>query len=275
MKLNTGKLKLLLSDNYSPLIYAENGEGLTLKLETELTQEQFIYDVSIKNKTDADITPDAVVLRLGIDSYMNTFPEWGEKLFPTTLRCEKTHLWGYFSSPNGNIVGIGCPSPVASWRHMYNETRYGSGIHYGHRIYTTELLLMKNGNLPERHPAVSTVKAGEELKYKIVLFSCKSVEVYPDELYKNTGIPFLGLERCSIIGDEVPKIKAIGYTNENIQTDDDGSDGTHKIIATDGRFVSASGSLMLAPREITFSSTSLPTNSISLNIQPTFAWLEE
>lgn len=238
MKLDTRKIKLLLSDKYPPLLYAENGEGLSLKLETELKDELFIYSVSIKNKTDTDITPDAIVLRLGIDTYMDTYPEWGDKLFPTTLRCERTHLWGYFSSPNGNVVGIGCDAPVASWRHMYNETRYSSGIYYGHRIYTTELLLLKNSNIPERHPAVNTVRSGEELEYKIIMFNCDSVEAYPEQLYKNTGIPFLGLDRCSIIGDESPKVQIVGYTNGNIRTDDDGSDGTHKIIANDGRFIS-------------------------------------
>ena len=238
MRISTKALKLLLSKDYPPLLYAENGEGLSLELDTEITDDSFIYNVSIKNKTDRDITPDAVVLRLGIDSYMATYPEWSEKLFPTTLRCERTHLWGYFSSPDGNIVGIGCASPVASWRHLYNETRYSSGVYYGHRIYTSELLLLKNGNIPERHPAVSTVSAGEEINYKIVLFGCESVENYPEQLYRSTGIPFLGLDRCSVMGDEIPTVQAIGYTDECIQISDDGSDGEHKVVASDGRFIS-------------------------------------
>ena len=238
MKLITEKIKLLLSDAYPPLLYAEGGEGLSLKLETELSEGRFVYNVSIKNKTEIDITPDAVVLRLGVDTYMDTYPQWGEKLFPTTLRCEKTHLWGYFSSPEGNVVGIGCDSPVASWRHMYNETRYSSGVYYGHRIYTTELLLLKKDNVPKRHPAVSTVRAGEELKYRVVLFGCDSIADLPAALYKNTAIPFLGLDRCSVIGEERPVLRTVGYANENIRIEDDGAEGAHRITADDGRFIS-------------------------------------
>ena len=127
----------LFSENYPPLLYAEDGDGLTLDLKTEASEESFCYHIHIKNETDRDITPKAVVLRLGIDSYMNRYPEWKEKLFPTTLRCEKTHFWGYFSAPSGMCAGIACASPIASWRNLYNQVTYGTTVHYGHRIYTT------------------------------------------------------------------------------------------------------------------------------------------
>ncbi len=238
MKINTSKMKLPLSTDFPPILYAENGEGLSLSLDTEITDNNFVYNVSIKNETNEDITPDAVLLRLGIDSYMDTYPQWSEKLFPTALRCEKTHFWGYFSSPNGNIVGIGCASPIASWRNLYNKSVYGTVTHYGHRVYASELLLLKNGNLPQRHPKRSTIKAGEELNYKIILFSCDSLELYPEQLYLNTGIPFLSLDRCSIIGDEQPSVKTVGYTADEIQIIDDGAEGNQKIIASNGLFTS-------------------------------------
>ena len=238
MNINTNKLKFPLSTDFPPILYAENGESLSLSLDTEITDHHFVYNVSVKNETNEDITPDAIVLRLGIDSYMATYPEWHEKLFPTALRCEKTHFWGYFSSPNGNIVGIGCTSPIASWRNLYNKNVYGAVTHYGHRVFTSELLLLKNGNIPERHPKISTVKTGEELNYKIILFSCDSLELYPEQLYRNTGIPFLGLDRCSVVGDERPSIRAVGYSTEEIQIIDDGAEGNHRIIASNDSFTS-------------------------------------
>ena len=166
MKVTVDGCSWLFSDEYPALLYAEGTDELCLTLSTEIKDKRFIYGVNIKNPTLHDIVPEAVVLRLGIDSYMDSYPEWNDKLFPTTLRCEKTHFWGYFSAPNGSVVGIGCNAPVASWRHIYNIASYGD---YGHRIYTSELCLIMNGNLPQRHPKINTVKAGEELKYEIEL----------------------------------------------------------------------------------------------------------
>ena len=86
MQINMKNLKLTLSDEYSPLLYAENGQGLSLTLNTEITDKNFIYNVNIKNKTEEDITPNAVVLRLGIDSYMATYPEWHD-ILPSIRGC--------------------------------------------------------------------------------------------------------------------------------------------------------------------------------------------
>ena len=223
------------SDEYAPLLYAEGTEELCLTLNTELRENRFVYNVSVKNPTDRDITPKAVVLRLGIDSYMDSYPQWNDKLFPTTLRCEKTHFWGYFSAPSGAVVGIGCKQPVASWRHIYNIASYGD---YGHRIYTSELCLLADGSLPERHPRISTVKAGEELKYQIVMFNCDGLSSYGEQLYETVGIPFLGLESCTVFGDRRPAVKAVGYGENQIEFCDDGACGEQKIKASNGSFCS-------------------------------------
>ncbi len=223
------------SEEYAPKLYAEGTQELCLTLNTEIKDKKFIYRVCVKNPTAHDIVPEAVVLRLGIDSYMDSYPEWNDKLFPTTLRCEKTHFWGYFSAPNGSVVGIACKEPIASWRHIYNIASYGD---YGHRIYTSELCLIMNAELPQRHPKVNTVKAGEELKYEIVLFNCDGISSYAQQLYENVGIPFLGLEGCTVFGDEKPTVKAVGYNDGEIAFYDDGGYGNQRIIASNGRFCS-------------------------------------
>ena len=223
------------SEEYPPLLYAEGTDELCLELKTDIKDKRFIYNVFIKNPTSHDITPEAVVLRLGIDSYMDSYPEWNNKLFPTTLRCEKTHFWGYFSSPCGTVVGIGCKEPIASWRHIYNIASYGD---YGHRIYTSELCLLINGDVPQRHPKISTVRAGEELKYEIVLFACDDLSHYAEQLYKDLGIPFLGLEACTVFGEQKPAVIAIGYEKKDITVYDNGEYGNQKIIASNGRFCS-------------------------------------
>ena len=235
MEIKIKNYPLNFSEEYPPLLYAEGTDELCLNLNTELKDGNFIYNVSVKNTTSHDITPKAVVLRLGIDSYMNRYPSWNDKLFPTTFRCEKTHFWGYYSAPNGSIVGIGCKEPVASWRHLYNIASYG---HYGHRIYTSELCLIMNEDLPERHPQINTVAAGQELKYEVILFNCDTVSSYAEELYKNTGIPFLGLTECTVFGDQRPAVRAVGYSDGEIEFFDDGEYGNQKIVASNGRFSS-------------------------------------
>ena len=235
MNIEVGGRTWRFSDDYPPHVYAEGTDQLCLTLDTEIKDGKFTYKISVKNPTAEDITPNAVVLRLGIDTYMNRYPKWNEKLFPTTLRCEKTHFWGYFSAPNGSIVGIGCKQPIASWRNLYNIASYG---HYGHRIYTSELCLLMNAELPQRHPHVSTVRAGEEFHYEIVLFPCDGLSDYADQLYRAVGIPFLGLDTCTVIGDQRPVISAVGYQDNEIRICDDGGEGEQKIIAANDRFCS-------------------------------------
>lgn len=48
-----------------------------------------------------DIVLDCLEFRLEIDSYMDSYPRWNRKFFPTALRCEKSGFWSYFMSPEG------------------------------------------------------------------------------------------------------------------------------------------------------------------------------
>lgn len=230
--------KWLFSENYPPLLYAEDGAGLTLNMKTGSSEDAFRYHIQIKNETNRNITPKAVVLRLGIDSYMDHYPDWKEKLFPTTLRCEKTHFWGYFSTPDGMCAGIACASPIASWRHLYNQVTYGDTVHYGHRIYTTELCLLENGKQPRRHPKRKTILAGETLEYQIVLFPVDRTDDFPKRLFQVAGIPFLGLSSCTVFGKEKVSVYTEGYSDRDITIFDNGQKGVHKVVASNGRFTS-------------------------------------
>lgn len=51
-----------------------------------------------------DIVLDCLGFRLGIDSYMDSYPQWNRKFFPTALRCEKSVFWSYFISPEGKML---------------------------------------------------------------------------------------------------------------------------------------------------------------------------
>ena len=103
----------------------------------------------LKNEGHTGYAPKAASLVLGIDSEMLSYPRWNYSYFPTLLRCEKTHFWGYLMTPYGRIMTVGSPDPVASYSMNYELSSWGDG---GHLIYTCSLDLMHALPLPARHP---------------------------------------------------------------------------------------------------------------------------
>ena len=94
-------------------------------------------------------------MHVGVDTYMEKYPLWHEKFFPTLLRCEKTHLWGYYMNTEENALAIATSESVASYDIVYNysanplteEKTEGK-----HRILGTDILFYQNTQLPDRHP---------------------------------------------------------------------------------------------------------------------------
>jgi hypothetical protein len=93
-----------------------------------------------KNNGHTPFQPNKLGLRLGINTYMDKYPDWEDKLFPTLLRCETTHFWGYFMGTTGKILTIASPDPIASWSHNYSMG-WGTPPHQfiGHRITSVNL----------------------------------------------------------------------------------------------------------------------------------------
>lgn len=140
--------------------YSENGRcHLTVKAE---------------NRSSQPFQPDYLGLCLGIDSYMDAYPQWNDKYFPTFSRCEKTHFYGYCASPLGNYLGIASPDPIASWTIEYNSDFALTGG--GHRIYTLRLDLLCKGPLPSHHPDQCELLPGETMYWDIVLYPASSVD---------------------------------------------------------------------------------------------------
>ena len=115
-------------------------------LEYRQEGEELQVTASVENRDDVCYKPTTLGLRLGVNCYMASYPEWNDLYFPTLLRCEKTHFWGYFMTPKGKILALACENPVASWSLAYNElTEEEAGAAYltgGHRIYTANLHLV-------------------------------------------------------------------------------------------------------------------------------------
>ena len=94
-----------------------NGCRWSLLYEEEKLDGNLVLKITAEIKRIADSTyvPQMAGIQLGIDCYMDSYPQWNTQLFPTMLRCEKTHFWGYMMSPKSKIMGLASPDPVACW----------------------------------------------------------------------------------------------------------------------------------------------------------------
>lgn len=142
------------------IFFTEN-DSLICKLQYILNEKELLLNVSIKNKTARILHPEKISLKIGTDAYMSHFPEWNQKHFPTMLRCEKTHFWGYTMSPDGSILGVACPTPVASWSIDYIGH---------HRLGSYNIDLINAIPQPQRHPeGLTSLAQNEEKSWDIYL----------------------------------------------------------------------------------------------------------
>ena len=146
-------------------------EGLSFTLTYQLVDKSLMIKASVKNERTMIFKPEKIGLMLGMSHYMVNYPQWNAIYFPTLLRSEKTHFWGYFMNPNGQVIGLASPDPVASWSLNYN-VGYGSKdiFFWGHRVYSTNLDLINSLPLPDRHPQnLVQLYPGEEKKWTLFL----------------------------------------------------------------------------------------------------------
>lgn len=219
--------------------YVGTFDGIEFSLSYTDCGDYMTINASIENQTEKDYAPEAIGLKLGIDSYMESYPEWNEKFFPTFLRCEKTHFWGYFMSPLKKIVAVTCTSPVAAWELDYNtlgkidDTRDDG--HYGHRIFTGNLLLICRGPLPERHPqGLSVLPAGRKIEWKINLMPLPDVSLFSEKVSDKFGIPVIDFDRYTFTRGETVHAKVLcGEKYEFTVTDPIGKVSHDEVITSD------------------------------------------
>lgn len=201
------------SDSLSGPSLVLNGKKLALKHDTDFRFDgktdnlqyslSYIVDsnklgleVACKNTTQATIDSMQLSLRLGLSTEMKSYPQWREEFFPTLMRCEKTHFWGYLMTPNGRVLTVSSPTPIASYRLHYNNSRI---FGHGHLIRTVSLDLLNPGPLPERHPAkVSSIKGGETKKWIIFLEEVTGLESVKSTVLANTQAPTIDADLYTV-----------------------------------------------------------------------------
>lgn len=161
-------------------------------------------EATLENTNAEAFAPEAVGLKLGVDTYMVEYPQWNDVFFPTFMRCEKTHFWGYFMSPLQRVLSVTCDTPVAAWELDYNQFGDEDTADFGHRIYTANLLLLCQGPLPTRHPQhLDCLLPGQKMSWVINLMPLGALSEFGATVANRFGLPVIDLERYTLaLGEE-------------------------------------------------------------------------
>ena len=205
-----------------------NYRDIFFSLRYEKAEDYICLHIGIENRgEDFD---GKIGMHVGVDTYMEKYPFWHEKFFPTLLRCEKTHLWGYYMNTAENALAIATSAPVASYDIVYNysEDPLTKAKKEGlHRIFGTDILFYQNTVLPERHPQEQKIlHKGESYQNTIFLIPIEKKSDIKPKLSAITGIPLVDCEKYTKEQGEL--LHAEIFCNEKTKTILSCPDGTVK-----------------------------------------------
>lgn len=181
--------------------------------------------VTLTNEGRVPFQPRRAGLMLGIDTYMERYPEWMNKFFPTLMRNERTHFWGYMQSPSGKVLGLLCPQPVASWSVDYNLGYQDPPPHWfmGHRIESLNLDLLNALPLPDSHPQhLWQLKAGESRTWTLAFFlTATPADVL--SVVAGAGLPVLDMPHTTTVAGGQIVFDVSGTSPVVTVTDEEGN----------------------------------------------------
>ncbi len=179
--------------------------------------------VSLINHGNVPFQPTKAGLRLGVDTYMDKYPDWFGKYFPTLLRNEKTHFYGYLQSPGGGTLGLVSPDPIASWSVDYNLGYQDPAPHWllGHRYNSLHLHLMNPLPLPHRHPQhLWQLKQGETKSWTIALVRIEDPTQMEETLHALTQLPLANLRQTTFRAQETATFQVFASSDARIAVTD-------------------------------------------------------
>ena len=207
-----------------PFCFEGRKEGVLYSLNYAAEEGRLGVTVGLRNEGETTFQPEAARIMLGLNTEMISYPEWNSKYFPTLLRAEKTHLWGYFMTPKGRILTLASPDPVASWNYDF--------LPKAHRILTVSLDPLHCLPLPSRHPQEMTELApGEERSWTFYLEPVSSLEEVAPCVAHNTTAPMIECSRYTVQEGEGVRISihAEGEVDLSIAA----PDGQKQVIETE------------------------------------------
>jgi hypothetical protein len=218
--------------------FAGTMDGVRHSLRYGIEGNRLAIVAGLKNERLTDYAPSAARLVLGINSEMLSYPTWNDRYFPTLLRCEKTHFWGYFMTPQGRIMTVSSPDPVASYSMDYELSSWGDG---GHLIHTCSIDLMHALPLPPRHPQnLVSLKAGEERTWTIYLQPAGSLEEVKPLLAASLSAPMIDADRYTLAAGESSRLTIWAKQPATVTvTAEDGSTTPLALHSTTGNYTAA------------------------------------
>ncbi|WP_291120080.1 hypothetical protein [Empedobacter sp. UBA7248] len=207
--------------------YQGSTDQLNYQIKYVVENDRLGINIKVKNTSKQAISPENLSLRLGMSTEMLKYPNWRDEYFPTLMRSEKTHFWGYFMSPNGRIITLSSPNPIASYKLHYNNSKL---FGHGHLIRTVSLDLLHKGPLPERHPKnLNSIASNKEMSWTIYLEEAKNLTDVKTIVTRNTSAPTIDASLYSIRPNEVTKLTINSVSKPKIV-----------IVEPDGKKVSIS-----------------------------------
>ncbi len=205
----------------APASFAATVSGIRYSIQYRIEGHGLAIQAGIENQGTSEYAPRVARLILGIDCEMRTYPTWDFRYFPTLLRCEKTHFWGYFMTPMGRILAIGSPDPIASYNINYDNSVWNPGdggdlavpcvprkdaewsCDGGHLIFTCSLDLLHTLPLPARHPQdLVSLRPGQQRRWTIYLQPLATMDDIKPALASAISAPMIGADRYTIAPGE-------------------------------------------------------------------------
>lgn len=170
--------------------------------------------LSLRNTRHTPYQPEKAGLKLGVDTYMDSYPEWYGKFFPTLAVCEPDHFYGYMQSPGGKIKAVVSADPIASWSLDYNMGYRDGGQQnrwfYGHRIECLNLDMLCQGPLPDHNPRLWKLEQGEQRIWTVKIIDIDDADSFEETVYRHTGSPVIKMERTSCAPGDTLEIIVCG-----------------------------------------------------------------
>jgi len=181
----TSQILLHPNEKTAGLYEGKMGE-VSYSLQYRVTAGRLEIEAALENHSAAVFNPISASVRLGVDTEQLTYPQWRRTPYPTYLRCEPTHAWGYAMTPNGEILGIACPDVAASWQQLAINPN-------PQRPVTFSLTAIGQGEYSKDQPAQLSLKSDERRIWRIRLFSIADLSQVPNRLSEQAGASFLNL----------------------------------------------------------------------------------
>ncbi len=180
--------------------YKTEAEGIECVINYIKHKKLPAIEITLSNHSHIPFQPQKAGLKFGIDTYMDQYPDWFGKYFPTLMRNERTHFYGYFQSPEEHVFALVSGQPVASWSVDYNLGYQDPPPHWfmGHRIESLNIDLLNQLPLPEHNPQdLYELKQGESRTWTFTFMNVGHLRNLEEIITRVADVPMISIERTT------------------------------------------------------------------------------